>query len=271
MQVKAISACPDTDSAPVAGDAAEAFARLYGEYFDRVRGLAYWRVSDRDLAEDLAQETFSHLWEQVAAGAVDLTEVRNPFTWLATRAKWTVGRHYRQARIRTEVALDDHTMRSPAMAEHPIDLVAARIGMGQLILALPFPARRVLALHYLEGLPVPDVAEETGQSVEEVWRHLAEGVQQLRGLLGVGDVDVPAPSARDRARRTTLTRAPSMASEVRELLRAAIRSGRFTPGSVLPSSGALAAQFRPPSRPPVDRRARHDPLLPGPAVARGTA
>ena len=182
MQVKAISACPGTVPA-MSADVSVVFSVLYAEHFRGLVALVWRRVDDWALAEDLTQAMFVKLWADVAAGTVDLTGVG--FGWLANRAMWAVGSHYRLARVRAEAAMDDATTRMLAdRTDDPLALVTARIGVGQLILTLPFQPRRALALCLLEDMPVCDVAHETGLSEHEVKAHLAEGLTRLRELLG---------------------------------------------------------------------------------------
>jgi RNA polymerase sigma factor (sigma-70 family) len=248
MQVKAISACPDTDSTNVTADPAAMFSALYAEFFGRVCAVVNRRVEDWDLAQELTQEMFCGLWEQVAAGTLDLAEIYAPLGFLANRAKWAVAHYLRSTRVLAEESTrDDVLVKLADRDEHPIDVVTARLSVGQMVFGLPFASRRALALHLWEDMPVQAVAEQTGQSVHAVKAQVAEGLAELRALMGVRAeqvaAQVSAAADRERGRRLRVMAAPkpvSRAAYLRQALRAAIVDGWYRPGTALPGRMALA-------------------------------
>lgn len=252
MQVKAISACPNTDSATGTDAQSEAFTQLYAEYFRRVRAVVHRRIGDREMSQELTQETFARLWADLVAGKVDLSEVRTPLYWLVNRAKWTIAGHYRRTSAHAETTVHEETF--SALLEHmiiedPAAVVAARIGVGQLMLTLPFEPRRALALCLLEDMPVTDVARETGLTQREVKDHVAEGLRLLREQLGVCLEQDEAWATRAvalarRVPRRDTTRTP-VAVHIRTGVCEAVASGTYPVGTVLPSFSTLARLFAP--------------------------
>lgn len=245
------------------GDVAALFAALYAENFDRVLGVVIRRVADRALAEDLTQDLFVKVWADAAAGVLDLAGIEAPFAWLVPRAKWTVGRHWGAVRARAELLTGDETLTRLAGTESPIDLVTARVSVGQLVFGLPFELRRALALHLWEDLPVDAVAEATGQTAHTVRAQVAQGLTALRVRLGLQPDLVAAAVAADDA-RTRARRLRAMAGagrsrpvHVRRELRAAIAAGTYRPGDALPGTRVLADRHAPA---PAGRLS--DPLTP---------
>jgi RNA polymerase sigma factor (sigma-70 family) len=200
MQVKAISACPDTDSATVEADLAVVFAQLYADHYAEVRRFLYGRTRDWHLADDLTQETFVKLWELIAVQGRVYTDFERPTGLLVTMARWTLTSHRGRSAVRMEHPTDvaDWTRRFADPAAQPFDVVAARLCAGQAIADLPQDYRRVLALHLLEDLAVPQVAQATGLSVAAVKATIAEGLRRLREPLGVRAEEL---AERTRARR----------------------------------------------------------------------
>jgi RNA polymerase sigma factor (sigma-70 family) len=205
MQVKAISACPDTDSTAPARDVAESFARWYADHYAEVRRYLYGRTRDWHLADELTQETFVKLWERIAAQGRDYTDLERPVGLLVTMARWTLTGHRGRSAVRMEHPTDGgNWMRQFAdPAAQPLDVIAARQCAGQAIADLPQDYRRVLALHLLEDLAVPQVADATGLSVPVVKETIAEGLHRLREQMGVRAEEL---AERSRARREAARR-----------------------------------------------------------------
>ena len=85
-----------------AGDG-DAFARLYEAYFDRVYRFIFFRVTDEQMAEDLASQVFLKAWENLHR-----YHPHGPFlAWLYAIARNTVIDSYRTKK--QTVSLDEAT------------------------------------------------------------------------------------------------------------------------------------------------------------------
>jgi RNA polymerase sigma-70 factor (ECF subfamily) len=160
-----------------------ALAALYREHYAPVAGYVYRRVGDVHVAEDLVAEVF-------------LTVVRSlrqyrhrgvPFkAWLFRIATNTVNRWARQRRKRAarELArLSESTMpRGEPKSLNDPDAAVVRMAM----LTLPPRYQSVLALHYLEGLSVSEVAATLGCRVGTVKSRLSRAREALRDRLEQG-------------------------------------------------------------------------------------
>jgi RNA polymerase sigma-70 factor, ECF subfamily len=143
------------------GDEA-ALAAFCATYLDSVFGFIYYRVGgDRQVAEDIAQETFLAAFE-----ALERYDGRaNLSTWLCGIARHKVGDHYRrrQRLEQARLALE----RLPDLAAEPTDRLE-RDELRQRVLAtlrsLPAHYQEVLTLKYLDRLSGRQLAHHLGLS-----------------------------------------------------------------------------------------------------------
>ena len=166
-----------TDAALVAcatrGDHS-AFETLVRRYQDRVLNLARRIVSDPDAAQDVAQEAFIKAYRQLHRfrGEARFSTGLYRITVNEARAYLRAQRR-RRARWEKQAALE---LTDPAAApEEPGPLVA-------LLQELPEKQRVALALFYLQGLSVAEIAQAAGAPTGTVKARLSRGREWLRRL-----------------------------------------------------------------------------------------
>jgi RNA polymerase sigma-70 factor, ECF subfamily len=159
-----------------AGHDQDAFAALYRRHYGAIAGYVYRRVGDPHATEDLVVETF------IAAmrGIGGFRYRGSPFrAWLYRIATNRVNRWARRQRWPRWTTLENNfdLAQQPA-GEHP----DAGLGRKALLQIAPrFQA--VLALHYLEGLGLDEIAEVLGCRVGTVKSRLSRGREALREVL----------------------------------------------------------------------------------------
>jgi RNA polymerase sigma-70 factor (ECF subfamily) len=154
-------------------DGEHEFAAFFEKHYARLAGVLTAATGDRELAADCAQEAFvkAHLhWRKVR-------EYTDPFGWLRRVAINLVRDHARRAERgrRARQRLAGHAAASTP-AEQPVDLILA-------LDALPLQQRIAMALHYVEGLSVAEVADAMQRSEGAVKYHLHEGRERLRRVV----------------------------------------------------------------------------------------
>jgi len=165
-----------------------AFGRLFDATLPRVFGYFIARVGGRvAVAEDLTQETFLAAVAAVQRGAA----VVEPMPWLFGIARHKLLDHYRgdmrpgqpiQSNWDEEIADRQAFASFDLHAQHVRDRVIDTLDR------LPASQRAAMVLHYLDGLPVADVAALTGRSVHAVESLLARGRANFkRTYLEIGD------------------------------------------------------------------------------------
>jgi RNA polymerase sigma-70 factor (ECF subfamily) len=162
----------------------DAVAWLLDEVAPVVHGFLWARVAgDRQVAEDLLQETI--LAAMRSAGS--FRGESSVSTWMCGIARHLVARHWESerrhevTRSRLRAVADDHD------GEDDIDRVARREEVARALRMLPALQRQVLALKYLDGLAVQEIAEQVGRTRVQVQSLLQRGRDGLRRELAADD------------------------------------------------------------------------------------
>lgn len=164
-----------------ADEAEQWFTACYGEYADAIFRFCLAKTSNRDVALDLSQESFTKLWDHVRGGSRD---IGNPRAFLFTIARNTVTDYWRKKKTDAldpmleagaEPAAPDAT---PLEAEYREALA--------LIDTLDEPYREAVYLRHVEELPPRDIADILGEEVNTVSIRITRGMKQLRERLGRG-------------------------------------------------------------------------------------
>ena len=161
--------------AAAAGDPA-AVRRLLDEAGPVVYGYVFARVGgDEQVAADIVQDTFL----EAMRGAAGFRGDASVSTWMCAIASRRLARHYDAERKQAEarrglqaVPPYDDTVATDEVAER--DAVIRALGR------LSADHRQVLVLKYLDGLPVADIAAQTGRSRVQVQSLLQRARDALR-------------------------------------------------------------------------------------------
>lgn len=159
-----------------------AFEDLYRRHFRRVYSLALRMTGKPEEAEDLTQETFTHLYKKIGSfrGESAFT------TWLHRMTVNQVLMHFRKRKSRPEFTMDED--------QTPIQIVQGtenqnrmpivdKIILENAISKLPPGYRNVFVLHDVEGHEHGEVAEMLGISEGTSKSQLHKARLKLRGLI----------------------------------------------------------------------------------------
>jgi RNA polymerase sigma-70 factor (ECF subfamily) len=171
-----------------AGDA-EAFGHIYDRYLDTVFRFIYFRVGNRQLAEDLTADTFLRALKRIGSFT---WQGRDPGAWLVTIARNLVADHFKSGRYRLEVTtgdvLDaDREDRGPegspeaAVVDH-ITNVALLTAVKQ----LNPEQQECIVLRFLHGFSVAETANAMGKNEGAIKALQYRAVRALARLLPEG-------------------------------------------------------------------------------------
>jgi RNA polymerase sigma-70 factor, ECF subfamily len=136
------------------------FEALFGSNYSRVLSFALRRTQDRELAEEIASETFLIAWRRLD----DLPS--EPLPWLFGAARRVLANHARYTERRSRhgstVPLEYVELGDPAAS--PPELIADRQAFVTAFAAIRAEDREVLALIGWDGLSSREAAEVLGCS-----------------------------------------------------------------------------------------------------------
>ena len=204
------------------GDAT-ALAEIFDRYADVIFRVAFRRLGDRQLAEEVVQDTWLTLWDRAelfdpAAGSL--------VAWLSTIARNRAVDRLRalgrrpgalplsavfaadtgddRALAAGQVLMSEDQARDPQMV---LDELELRDTMLQALTQIPADERQVLELAYYGDLTQPEIAQRLGWPLGTVKTRTRRGLLRLRAVLARTLGPDMALAAPDAAALTALTEA----------------------------------------------------------------
>jgi RNA polymerase sigma-70 factor, ECF subfamily len=171
-----------------AGDA-EAFGLIYDRYVDSVYRFVYFRVGNRQLAEDLTADTFLRALRRIGSVTWQGRDLR---AWLVTIARNRVADHFKSGRYRLEVSTGDvleadREERGPegSPEEAVVDHVTNVALLGAVKQLNP-EQQECIVLRFLQGFSVGETAEAMGKTEGAIKALQYRAVRSLARLLPDG-------------------------------------------------------------------------------------
>ncbi|MEW2381047.1 ECF subfamily RNA polymerase sigma factor, BldN family [Micromonospora sp. NPDC047707] len=168
---------------------AEAFGLIYDRYVDTVFRFVYFRVGNRQLAEDLTSDTFLRALKRIGSFT---WQGRDLGAWLVTIARNLVADHFKSGRYRLEVTtgdvLDaDREDRGPegspeaAVVEH-----ITNVALLSAVKQLNPEQQECIVLRFLQGFSVAETARAMGKNEGAIKALQYRAVRALARLLPDG-------------------------------------------------------------------------------------
>ncbi|SCG42497.1 SigE family RNA polymerase sigma factor [Micromonospora inositola] len=157
----------------------DGFDEFYRGSRQRLLGFVYVLTGNLAEAQDAVQEAYIRAWQRWST----VREYDDPEAWLRVVASRIAVSRWRSLRSRARAYLRHGVEEtSPAPSTDTVAVVEA-------LRRLPEEQRTAIALYYLLGMPVADVARETEAPVGTVKARLSRGRAALAGLLAVSDLE----------------------------------------------------------------------------------
>lgn len=161
------------------GDKA-AFEEVYTTYYKPIYRYLYVRTRSKELAEDLAQDTFLKAYASI--GSFKFTG-SSPLAYLYTIARNVLIDSRRKRRLETlgEEFLElvpDTAPRAEEQAAASQDHAAVLKRLKQ----LSDEQQEVITMKFMSGLTTKEIAEATGKSAEALRQTLSRGLRALRQI-----------------------------------------------------------------------------------------
>jgi RNA polymerase sigma-70 factor (ECF subfamily) len=152
----------------------KAFEALYLRYSAEIFNYALKLLGNRDLAEDVLEETFIRLFQS------NLSETGKLKNWLyrvATNLSYKSMRK-RKYEIETSETTLEHLKRSP-----PDDRIILNIQVRGTLMKIPEKQRTVVVLKFYQGMKYREIADLLGCPLGTVKTRMHEGLKKLRSIL----------------------------------------------------------------------------------------
>ncbi|SCL61293.1 RNA polymerase sigma factor [Micromonospora chersina] len=160
----------------------EGFDEFYRGSRQRLLGFVYVLTGNRAEAQDAVQEAYIKAWQRWST----VRGYDDPEAWVRVVASRIAVSRWRSLRSRARAYLRHGAEESfPAPTTDTVEVVAA-------LRRLPEEQRTAIALYYLLGMPVAEVARQTEAPVGTVKARLSRGRTALAGLLAVVDLEEAA-------------------------------------------------------------------------------
>lgn len=157
----------------------KSFDQAYEEHSDALYRYAFFKVSDKEKALDIVQDTFVRFWEYIAADG----EVLNTKSFLYRIATNAIIDHYRKKK---EVSLDDMADfgfdPTDYDSHHKIVRGPDSLLALELVKKLDAESRGLIMMRYVENLTVKEIAEIVDQRENTISVKLHRAIKNLQDL-----------------------------------------------------------------------------------------
>lgn len=160
----------------------EQFGQIYDQYIDKIYRFIYLKVNSEEIAEDVTSKVFLKGWE---AFQNPKSEIKNPGAFLYQIARNAVIDHYREKGRSKVISIES----APQMADagtnaHDKAVLNADIGLVKLaIQKLKKDYQDIIIWHYLEDMPIADIAEMLDKPAGTVRVMLHRGLKDLKEII----------------------------------------------------------------------------------------
>jgi len=160
----------------------EQFGQIYDQYIEKIYRFVYLKVNSEETAEDITSKVFLGAWK--AYSAPD-SKIDNIGSFLYKIAGNAVIDHYREkGRTKTvssdilpEIADTESSQYNKAVLSADINVVKTAIQK------LEKEHQDIIIWHYLEDMPIANIAKLTGRPAGTVRVMLHRGLKELKGII----------------------------------------------------------------------------------------
>ena len=164
---------------------AQAFCSLIERLQQPVTGYLHRLVGDREVALDLAQDTFLQVYKEIGKTSSELALD----AWVYRIATNYGLRYLNRRRLRQFVGLEEReSFDTSLMAARLEEQAETRILVQQALSMMRPKDAAFLQLHYGDGFTYEEIGQVFGMGAEAVRKRVARGVEKFRAMYGKGPV-----------------------------------------------------------------------------------
>ena len=164
------------------------FISIYNKLSDSVFRYCIFRISDRDVALDITQDTFTKYWDVLAKGQ----NIKNDKALIFTIARNLIIDHYRKKKSVSLDALsetdDDEPVEEFVLIDgnkkYDIEIETEGRFLISKIIELPKSYQQIMYLRYVEGMNPDEIAKIIGISTNATSVKIHRGIAELKKITG---------------------------------------------------------------------------------------
>ena len=157
------------------------FSKIYDQYIDKIYRFIFLKVNSQEIAQDLTSETFLTGWETFKEKN---EEIENIQAFLYRIARNLVTDHYREKGKAKVISAEYWEVTDPRINLEEKSLLESDFDNIRMALAsLKEDYQDVIIWHYLDDLPIPEVAKLLGRTEEATRVLLHRALKALKNEL----------------------------------------------------------------------------------------
>jgi RNA polymerase sigma-70 factor (family 1) len=159
-----------------------AFAEIYQRYCYPLFSVAYRKLSDREVAEELVQDLFENLWSRRAD-----SQIQQLSSYLFSAIKYRIINYLKVQKVKASYELFCRLSAAQADADTATEDTLALHDLSSALLAsvqqLPEKSREIFELSRLEHYSISEISVRVNLSEKSVEYHLTKSLKLLRSYL----------------------------------------------------------------------------------------
>ena len=160
----------------------EEFGKIYDDYIGKIYRFIFLKVSSQEVAQDLASETFLRTWKKFKEGSSN--PIENPRAFLYQTARNLVIDHYREKGKFQVVSFEVAPVADPAGDLQEKAILTSEINtVKNALTGLKDDYQNVILWHYLDDLPIPEVAKLLDRTEDATRVLLHRALKSLKNRL----------------------------------------------------------------------------------------
>jgi RNA polymerase sigma-70 factor, ECF subfamily len=160
----------------------EQFGQIYDQYIDKIYRFIFLKVNSQEIAEDITSKVFTKGWEAFQNTSEG---IKNPGAFLYQIARNAVIDHYREkgrtmvvsAEAVPEIADEGENAQDKAILSADISVIKKSIKK------LNKEHQDIIIWHYIEDMPIANIAELLGKPAGTIRVMLHRGLKDLKDII----------------------------------------------------------------------------------------
>ncbi len=153
------------------------FLKAYDAYSDAIFRHCYFRVSDRERAQELTQDTFMRAWDSISKGNV----VENMRAFLYRIANNLIIDEYKKKKTVSLDGLVEDGYQPKIEESNWNDIIDAK-QLVQCLDRVEEPYRTAVIMRYIDGFSPKEIAATCKESANVISVRITRGIEKLRQL-----------------------------------------------------------------------------------------